>query len=122
MKQNLMSSQNYFWATCNKSSLIGNGETYNGLANKGESGAECQVWKDSPYLSFVLDQDKIVNLGDAINGNYCRNPDGDVGPWCIAPNGEFDYCDIPTCTSNPGTIRFPDGSSNAVGSKFINVF
>ncbi|QQP49145.1 Serine protease 79, partial [Caligus rogercresseyi] len=26
--------------------------------------------------------------------NFCRNPDGDIGPWCIAPNGEFDYCDI----------------------------
>ena len=23
--------------------------------------------------------------------------DGDSAPWCIAPNGEFDYCDIPEC-------------------------
>ena len=60
--------------------IVGNGETYNGSANKGESGTECQIWKDSPYLSFVLDQDKIANLGDALNGNYCRNPDGDAGP------------------------------------------
>ena len=59
--------------------IVGNGETYNGSANKGESGTECQIWKDSPYLSFVLDQDKIANLGDALNGNFCRNPDGDAG-------------------------------------------
>ena len=63
--------------------ILGNGETYNGSANKGESGTECQIWKDSPYLSFVLDQDKIANLGDALNGNYCRNPDGDAGPWSL---------------------------------------
>ena len=25
--------------------------------------------------------------------------DGDSAPWCIAPNGEFDYCDIPDCTA-----------------------
>ena len=101
--------------------IVGNGETYRGSANKGESGTECQIWKDSPYLSFVLDQDKIANLGDALNGNFCRNPDGDAGPWCIAPNGEFDYCDIPACGSNSSTILFPDDSPGDIGSKLSNL-
>ena len=70
--------------------ILGNGETYNGSANKGESGTECQIWKDSPYLSFVLDQDKIANLGDALNGNYCRNPDGDAG-YGITGFGAFKW-------------------------------
>ena len=54
--------------------IVGNGETYNGSANKGESGTECQIWKDSPYLSFVLDQDKIANLGKAMKSSYLLKP------------------------------------------------
>ena len=96
--------------------ILGNGETYAGTANKGESGVTCQVWKDSPYLSFVLDQEKIANLGSAINNNYCRNPDGDVGPWCIAPNGEFDYCDIPACNST----TLPEDVPGDNGGKISN--
>ena len=69
--------------------IEGNGENYQGIADRGESGIKCQSW-NSTYLSMVLDDDKIKNLGD-LNTNYCRNPDGDVAPWCIAPNGEFDY-------------------------------
>ncbi len=44
----------------------------------------------------------IPNLGDLEGNNYCRNPDGDTAPWCIAPNGEFDYCDIPLCSDVSG--------------------
>ena len=80
----------------------GNGENYQGIADRGESGVKCQPW-NSPYLSMVLDDDKIKNLGD-LNTNYCRNPDGDVAPWCIAPNGEFDYCDIPKCQDDNDDI------------------
>ena len=72
------------------------GESYHGTANRGESGDSCVPW-DTPELSFVLDDDKIPNLGPLEGNNFCRNPDGDSSPWCIAPNGEFDYCDIPSC-------------------------
>lgn len=72
------------------------GESYRGNANRGESGDACVMW-DTPELSFVLDDDKIPNLGPLAENNFCRNPDGDSSPWCIAPNGEFDYCDIPQC-------------------------
>ena len=67
-------------------------------------------------MTFVLDQEKIANLGSAINNNYCRNPDGDVGPWCIAPNGEFDYCDIPACNST----RLPEDLPGDNGGKISN--
>ena len=85
-----------FWliTTNCKPILEGNGQNYRGSANRGESGDLCGPW-DSPYLNIVLDQDKIVHLGDLEGNNFCRNPDGDVAPWCITPNGEYDYCDIP---------------------------
>ena len=70
------------------------GTEYRGRANRGETGDLCEPW-DSPPLSFILDEDKIPNLGPLEGNNFCRNPDGDTAPWCIAPNGEFDYCDIP---------------------------
>ena len=76
----------------------GNGENYYGNANRGETGDICESW-NSAFLSSILEPDKIQKLGD-LNNNFCRNPDGDVAPWCIAPNGEFDYCDIPKCSDN----------------------
>lgn len=101
----------YFWALENMRSklpfvcerpqkdigcIVGNGESYSGNANRGESGDACQPW-DSPHLGFVLDPENIHKLGNLEGNNFCRNPDGDSSPWCIAPNGEFDYCDIPQC-------------------------
>lgn len=99
--------------------VAGDGRGYRGNATRGESGDECVPW-DTPELAFVLDEADIANLGDLEGNNYCRNPgmcvyinrkltyvlhfpesfpkkDGDSAPWCIAPNGEFDYCDIPQC-------------------------
>ncbi len=83
--------------------IDGNGQGYNGDANRGESGDLCLPW-NSPFATMVLDPQNIKQLGPDLSHNNCRNPDGDVSPWCIAPNGEFDYCDIPTCggvTNNP---------------------
>ncbi|KAB0404656.1 hypothetical protein E2I00_017569 [Balaenoptera physalus] len=35
--------------------------------------------------------------------NYCRNPDGETGPWCYTTNSEvrWEYCTIPSCESSP---------------------
>ncbi|CAB4062623.1 SVH1 [Lepeophtheirus salmonis] len=79
--------------------IIGNGDSYEGSATRGESGVTCLPWK-SPFLTTILDKENINKLGPLQDNNFCRNPDGDIGPWCIAPNGEFDYCDIPTCPEN----------------------
>lgn len=31
--------------------------------------------------------------------NYCRNPDGELRPWCFttSPNKRWEYCNIPRC-------------------------
>ena len=47
---------------------------------RGESGDICLQWT-SPQLSFILDDEKVKNLGQLDNNNFCRNPDGDIAPW-----------------------------------------
>ena len=84
----------------------GNGADYQGIANRGEAGDLCLNWT-SPFLTLVLNEAQISNLGD-LNHNHCRNPDNDDAPWCIAPNGEFDYCDIPKCDETPTDIDIED--------------
>lgn len=31
--------------------------------------------------------------------NYCRNPDGELRPWCFttSPTKRWEYCNIPSC-------------------------
>ena len=41
----------------------------------------------------------------ALEGNYCRNPDGEPdGPWCYTTSKQkrWDYCYIPLC--EPGML------------------
>ena len=76
----------YFWALedlnkklpfiCERSQknigcIDGNGESYTGNANRGESGDLCQPWS-SPNLSQILHSNQIQNLGDLTNNNFCR--------------------------------------------------
>ncbi len=53
--------------------------TFKNLSS-GETGDVCLPW-NSPQLSFVLDEEKVKNLGDLSDNNFCRNPDGDIAPW-----------------------------------------
>ena len=43
------------------------GINYNGTVSKTESGRTCEMWNNNYHY----------------NHNYCRNPDGDVRPWCF---------------------------------------
>lgn len=80
-----------------------NGADYRGLQNRtapGTAGRPCLFWNQT--------REHAYNTAKYPNGewglgshNYCRNPDGDVQPWCyISENEEgiyWKYCDIPTC-------------------------
>uniref|UniRef100_A0A2D4MPZ1 Kringle-containing protein marking the eye and the nose n=1 Tax=Micrurus spixii TaxID=129469 RepID=A0A2D4MPZ1_9SAUR len=80
-----------------------NGADYRGLQNRtapGFAGKPCLYWNQT--------REHAYNTAKYPNGewglgshNYCRNPDGDVQPWCyISENEEgiyWKYCDIPTC-------------------------
>ena len=42
--------------------ILGNGETYAGTANKGESGVTCQVWKNSRFKSQIFDDQDVSKI------------------------------------------------------------
>ncbi|KAM8833006.1 plasminogen isoform 2-T2 [Spinachia spinachia] len=76
----------------------GNGETYRGPTSITNLGVTCQAWNaQSPHQpSFT----QLSHPNSGLNGNQCRNPDGDVnGPWCYTtdPNQKWDNCQISDC-------------------------
>ncbi|GCC26663.1 hypothetical protein chiPu_0005081 [Chiloscyllium punctatum] len=78
----------------------GIGETYRGTISTTASGRTCQNWSAmTPHKHHNFTPETHPNAG--LDGNYCRNPDGDLnGPWCFTtdPKKQFDYCDdIPIC-------------------------
>ncbi|XP_037668859.1 tissue-type plasminogen activator isoform X1 [Choloepus didactylus] len=86
-------------ATCYKDQGI----TYRGTWSTAESGAECTNWNSSaltlkPYNGRRQDARKL-GLG---NHNYCRNPDGDLKPWCyVFKMGTYttEFCSTPSCSN-----------------------
>uniref|UniRef100_A0A668AL98 trypsin n=1 Tax=Myripristis murdjan TaxID=586833 RepID=A0A668AL98_9TELE len=78
-----------------------NGESYRGNVSETDDGKECLYWNShfilekgvNPFSSFE-DED---GLGPH---NFCRNPDGDMMPWCFFRRGRkllWDYCDVTEC-------------------------
>ena len=72
------------------------GTEYMGVVNTTRTGLPCQNW--SSQTPNEHDQYTKI-LAWALEENYCRNPDRDVGPWCYAAEGNirYQYCNIPNC-------------------------
>ncbi|XP_038610408.1 kremen protein 2 isoform X3 [Tachyglossus aculeatus] len=80
-----------------------NGADYRGSQNRtGPLGAgrPCLFWDQTQQHSYSSSKDPQGRWGLGSH-NYCRNPDGDVQPWCYVAETEegiyWRYCDIPTC-------------------------
>ncbi|KFQ30229.1 Plasminogen, partial [Merops nubicus] len=77
-----------------------NGEDYRGEVSRTESGLECQPWDaQEPHMhAFTLKHFPEKDL----RKNYCRNPDGELRPWCFttSPTKRWEYCNIPRCTTH----------------------
>jgi hypothetical protein len=58
-----------------------------------QDGRDCIAWNSD---NFWADRFASQNL-HGFDTNYCRNPDGDLRPWCLIPDGLWQYCDIPVC-------------------------
>ncbi|MFT7808414.1 kremen protein 1 [Arapaima gigas] len=85
-----------------------NGEDYRGRQNQTflQGGKPCLFWNETfqhPYNTLKYPNGE----GGLGQHNYCRNPDGDVRPWCYIADHEdgtyWKYCDIPTCQM-PGNL------------------
>ncbi|XP_008311742.1 plasminogen [Cynoglossus semilaevis] len=78
---------------------VGNGATYRGPTSITILGVTCQAWSaQSPHTHNSFTPTTHPDKG--LEGNSCRNPDGDVnGPWCYTTdrNKKWDYCQIPDC-------------------------
>ncbi|XP_031169705.1 plasminogen [Sander lucioperca] len=77
----------------------GNGDTYRGPTSITILGVTCQAWSAQiPHQHNSFTPQTHPDKG--LEGNSCRNPDGDVnGPWCYTTdrNKKWDYCQIPDC-------------------------
>ena len=79
--------------------LVGDGASYRGPTSTTQKGVTCQKWSlqsPNPHIYWTQDNRDNRGIGDH---NNCRNPDGELRPWCITtdPGEQWDYCDIPTC-------------------------
>ncbi|NXX75205.1 PLMN protein, partial [Urocolius indicus] len=85
---------------CEEQCMQCNGEDYHGEVSRTESGLECQRWDaQEPHMhGFTL---KYFPEKD-LKMNYCRNPDGELRPWCFttSPTKRWEYCNIPRCTTH----------------------
>ncbi|KAI4539100.1 hypothetical protein MG293_010492 [Ovis ammon polii] len=90
--------------------LKGNGENYGGTVAVTVSGHTCQRWSEqTPHRHNRTPENfPCRNLEE----NYCRNPDGETGPWCYTTNSEvrWEHCTIPSCESSPLSTERMDAS------------
>ncbi|XP_076996457.1 kremen protein 2 isoform X2 [Tamandua tetradactyla] len=80
-----------------------NGADYRGHQNRTGlrgDGRPCLFWDQTQQHSYSSASDPQGRWGLGAH-NFCRNPDGDVQPWCYVAESEegiyWRYCDIPTC-------------------------
>jgi hypothetical protein len=83
--------------------LTEQGTEYHGKVSMTKSGQVCQAWSSqTPHSHEHTSTAKFMERNITAAANYCRNPDGSVGPWCYTtdPNIQREYCDIPLCGSD----------------------
>uniref|UniRef100_H3DEQ8 Plasminogen activator n=1 Tax=Tetraodon nigroviridis TaxID=99883 RepID=H3DEQ8_TETNG len=83
--------------------VVARGEAYRGTWSVSHSGAECINWNSTTLRGrrFTARKTDASSLGLG-NHNFCRNPDGDVGPWCYVYKYmrlTWELCDVPTCST-----------------------
>ncbi|KAL0979265.1 hypothetical protein UPYG_G00182950 [Umbra pygmaea] len=84
------------------------GQTYRGTTAVTKGGSNCLPW-DSPLITRKFynawrSDAKELGLG---THNFCRNPDGDLAPWCHVYRNmklTWEICDITKCSRRPSTL------------------
>ncbi|XP_063077839.1 hyaluronan-binding protein 2-like [Engraulis encrasicolus] len=88
----------------------GNGESYRGFVSETSDGKDCLPWNSHliPSAVNLTQHDEESGLGPH---KYCRNPDGDVSPWCFYKKRDkldWEYCNVKECTAKPDPEVKPD--------------
>ncbi|TDH13028.1 hypothetical protein EPR50_G00052910 [Perca flavescens] len=101
--------------------VLGSGQSYRGTASVTKSGSRCLPW-DSPVIKRKVNNAWRSNALEQGLGShsFCRNPDGDEGPWCHTYKNmqlTWELCDIPKCSRRPSIIsslgpRAPTANTN----------
>ncbi|XP_041635047.1 apolipoprotein(a)-like [Cheilinus undulatus] len=76
----------------------GDGSTYRGNKSETISGRTCQAWSSMSPHSHKTSPEKYPKAD--LRENLCRNPDGDVAPWCLTTDPEvfYEYCKLKKCS------------------------
>ncbi|XP_078575679.1 uncharacterized protein LOC144861581 [Branchiostoma floridae x Branchiostoma japonicum] len=85
------------WAQAQEKCLVGNGASYRGTVSVTKTAKTCQRWdRQSPHQHSRAPHDYPYS---GLEGNYCRNPDGEPGPWCYTtdPGTRWELCTVPPC-------------------------
>ena len=73
------------------------GNDYRGKVAKTKTGRECQTW--SEQIPWHHTKTTINFPYSGLGGhNFCRNPDGEAGPWCYTldyPDVRWELCSVP---------------------------
>ena len=56
----------------------------------------CTPWREVEHYDPAMDPENFPDASIDDAKNYCRNPDGDIRPWCFHRNG-WAFCNIPVC-------------------------
>ncbi|CAH1246490.1 ADAMTS16 [Branchiostoma lanceolatum] len=88
----------------------GDGASYRGIVTVTTSGKTCQAWGSQTPHEHGRTSANYPSSG--LDGNFCRNPDGESGVWCYTtdPNERWELCDVPVCesTSSLQSTSLPD--------------
>ena len=82
------------------------GKFYKGRVNVTVGGLPCRRWDNVPLKTLKSARCRFWGFPDRnihVAENYCRNPDGDIWPWCFTedPNVPFDFCSVEDLVCNP---------------------
>ncbi|XP_078693730.1 uncharacterized protein LOC144923229 isoform X2 [Branchiostoma floridae x Branchiostoma belcheri] len=82
-----------------ESCLRGNGASYRGTVSVTKTGRTCQRWDSQTPHEHERTPAWYPSSG--LEGNYCRNPDGEETVWCYTtdPDERWELCDVPICAS-----------------------
>jgi len=91
-------------AQCYDQDLDPQGATYDGCVNTTVSGRTCQAWASTTPHNHGF---------TSLEENYCRNPDGEPGPWCYTTdsNKRWELCPAPICAPVNGAYGYGYGGA-----------